>query len=150
VLTLRRQGKTIRDLTIRDLTIHGLIMRDLWRGLTALAASAALVLHLLLTALGPGTASAGYDPVSFDPYAITCLSGGHGAAGGAPEQPASLPGHQCDLCVMCAAVALPAPEATSFGAALVHATTVIAPRVEPPHIVAFERPRPPRGPPQTA
>lgn len=130
-------------------------MRDLWRGLTALAASAALVLHLLLTALGPGTASAGYDPASFDPasfdpYAITCLSGGHGAASGTPEQPASPPGHQCDLCVMCAAVALPAPEAVGIGAVLFRAAAVIAPRTQSPHVIAFERPRPPRGPPQTA
>ncbi len=125
-------------------------MRDLWRGLTALAASAALVLHLLLAALGFGTASAGFDPASFDPYAITCLSGGHGTAGGAPEQPSSLPGHQCDLCVMCAAVALPSPEAVDIGAVPVRAAAVIAPRVAPPHVIAFERPQPPRGPPQTA
>ena len=127
-------------------------MRELWRGLTAFAASAALVLHLLLAALVPGfgTAAAGFDSAAFDPYAITCLSGGHGTAGGAPEQPASLPGHQCDLCVMCAAVALPAPETANFGAVLFRVTTVIAPRVPPPHIIAFERPRPPRGPPQAA
>jgi len=126
-------------------------MRELWRGLTALAASAALVLHLLLTALTPAIAvPAGFDPAQFDPYAITCLNGGHGAAGGAPEQPAQLPTHQCDLCVMCAAVALPAPEQAGVAAAPIAGTRLVALPAQSPRAATFEQPRLPRGPPQAA
>ncbi|MGN6463306.1 MAG: DUF2946 family protein [Pseudolabrys sp.] len=121
-------------------------MREMRQGLVALVAIFAITLHGLLATLAPVSAAAS----GFDPLAITCLTGGHGATPQNGNQDGSTPAptHNCDHCVLCLATALPTPAVASTAWAPASAGVVTQPPVTRLAVTSEARPHFPRGPPQ--
>jgi len=105
----------------------------------------AVAMHTLLTGIGPALATA-QDGV--DPFSVICLhDGGTGAPTSLPSGLA--PGHACEHCNLCSAVAPPpAPDLVAFGNLMpTRLLQVLRPASTAPGTSIFYRPNLARGPP---
>jgi hypothetical protein len=87
-------------------------MHNLGRKILSWVAIYAVAMHTLLTGIAPVFAAAQDNA---DPFSVICLhDGGAGAPAGLPS--GLVPGHACEHCNLCSAVAPPpAPELVVFG-----------------------------------
>jgi hypothetical protein len=120
-------------------------MRGLGKKVLSWVAIYAIAMHTLLTGIAPVFAA---DQDSADPFAVICL---HDAGSGAPAGlPSGLvPGHACEHCNLCSAVAPPpAPDLVVFGNLLpTKLLQVLRPASAPPGAGVVYRPNLARGPP---
>jgi hypothetical protein len=123
-------------------------MRVLGRRILGWVAIYAVAMHTLLAGVAPVFAA---TQDSFDPSTFICL---HDAGGGDPAntQPSGLvPGHACEHCNLCSAVAPPPAPDVAFMINLAPARVlhVLRPVSGPPHCGVSSDPKLARGPPQS-
>jgi hypothetical protein len=121
-------------------------MRGLGRKVLSWVAIYAVAMHTLLTGIAPVFAAA-QDNV--DPFSVICLhDSGTGAPNGLPS--GLVPGHACEHCNLCSAVAPPpAPDLVIFGNLMPsRLLQVLQPTSAAPGIGIVYRPNLARGPPR--
>jgi len=121
-------------------------MRAVLRRITSGLAVYAIALHTILWA-----AAAPLAVPSVDPFSVICHSGAGAPAEQAPADGNFVPGHACDHCNLCTAVAPPAPSA-ALAAYLAPARVlkVLRPLDVPRHDDFAADPKRARGPPAVA
>jgi hypothetical protein len=120
-------------------------MRGLGKKVLSWAAIYAVAMHTLLTGIAPVFAAAQNN---VDPFSVICLH--DGGAGGPTGLPSGLvPGHACEHCNLCSAVAPPpAPDLAVFGNLMpARLLQVLQPVSAAPGIGIVYRPNLARGPP---
>jgi hypothetical protein len=120
-------------------------MRGLSKKVLVWVAIYAVAMHTLLTGIAPAFAVA---QDSVDPFSVICLhDGGTGSPASLPS--GLVPGHACEHCNLCSAVAPPpAPDLVVFGNLMPsRLLQVLQPTSAAPGIGILYRPNLARGPP---
>lgn len=119
-------------------------MRSGWRKIIGVVAIYAVALHVILTGLAPLAAAA----ASADPLSVIC----HSVPAGAPghDQGVPAPGHACEHCNLCSALAPPPAPVTSMAVTLAPARVlhVLRPLSTSARTALASDPKLARGPPQ--
>jgi hypothetical protein len=118
------------------------------RRIVTLLAIYAVALHVILLGLAPINANG----AAVDPLSLICHSSAPAAPGQeAPDKPDLIPGHACEHCNLCSAVAPPEPDVAFIGNLLpVRVLHILRPASTAPHHSITSGPRLAQGPPSVA
>jgi len=125
----------------------GWVMRSGWRKITGVLAIYAVALHVVLAGLIP---VAGAVTAPGDPLFVICHSVPTGTADRDQGPAIPTPGHACEHCNLCSAIAPPpAPDTRLAGRLMpVRLLDVLEPASTPARRSLASDPKPARGPPQ--
>ena len=115
------------------------------RKITGVAATIAIVLHTILWA-----AVAPFAAPVVDPFTVICHSEASAPADQTPVNGAVPPGHACEHCSLCNAIAPPVPINVASTVAPAQILQVLRPAAVAPHRDAAADPKLARGPPAFA